>query len=110
MGLNHIQKKTTTVQKISENLSLTLDLMDDAEIFHVGFVIRCLISAWLTKNKRVLLLRIFLFFFFACYSFIVMMFGQRKEEDASNAYSGEMRSVSEIERDCNVLFCNSYLL
>ena len=74
----------------------------------MGLVIRSLISALLKKNKKALALRLFSFFIFTCCYFITVMFERRKEEDA-NACSGEMRWVSEIERDCNALFCNSYL-
>lgn len=56
-----------------------------------------LISAVLTKNEKAQALR------------FSTRFARGKEKDASNAFSGEIRSVSEIERDSNVLLCSSYL-
>ena len=78
-------------------------------MFHVGLVIHSVISTLLRKNEKALAFGRFSCFIFTCCRGITIMLGRRKEEDASNACSGEMQLVSEIERDCNVLFCNSYL-
>lgn len=63
----------------------------------MGLNIQRMILAVLTKNEKAQALR------------FSTRFARGKEEDASNAFSGEIRSVSKMERDCNVLLFNSYL-
>lgn len=70
----------------------------NADKFHAGLNIQRLISAVLTKDEKAQALR------------FSTRFARGKEKDASNAFSGEIRSVSEIERDSNVLLCSSYLI